>query len=225
MKRFALLAVASFALTLPVFSGPVADCTAGTLADYVALGADGCKIGGYRVFDFLEGSLSIGTGPIALTDITVTPVAGPSRGSLKFSAMVSATGGAFESSIFYAVAGPLFGASLRLGRASATGTGVALAANEICLGMAFDAGGCMGDTDALIALAGDGFAIPHDFARLGVKLAGIRQSVVADAGPDGSASFGDATVTFATPEPSSLLLTAFAFAALARIRNHSRRPS
>jgi hypothetical protein len=223
MKRYAILAVTFFAASIPTLGGPVGDCAAGTLADYVALGSDGCRLGGYRVFDFLEGGLSFGTDPIALADVTVTPMAGASRSSLTFSAMAAVVDSALESSIFYSVEGPLSGASLKLGGSAAMGTGVALAATEFCLGAAFDAGSCMGDTEVLIALAADGVSIPHAFTTLGVALAGVRQSLIADAGPDGSATFGEATVSFATPEPSTLLLSAFALAALARIRNHNRR--
>jgi hypothetical protein len=221
MNRFAILALAA---SIPAFAGPLADCAAGTLADYVGLGAAGCRLGGYHVFDFLEGDLSFGTAPLALTDVMVTPLAGPSRSALTFSVRTSVLDAALESSIFYSIAGPLSGASLKLAGSSALGTGVALATNEICPGAPFAGGMCPTGTEALIALVADGFSALHASAKLGVALAGIRQSLIADAGPDGAATFGAATATFATPEPSSLVLTAFALAALARIRNHTRRP-
>jgi hypothetical protein len=224
MKQIAILAVILLAVSAPSVAGPVADCAGGTLADYVALGAGGCKLGTYHVFDFSEADLSFGTEPISLADVLVTPVVGMSRSSLKFSTMMSSTNAAFESAIFYAVAGPLSGASLKLSGSSVKGTGVGLATNEICLGDAFDSGACLSDTTALIALQTDGFADLTSFAKLGVQLAGIRQSLIADAGPDGSATFDQATVTFATPEPSSLILMACALAALVCVSKNTRRP-
>ncbi len=220
MVRIAVLLLASAGFAANSWAGPA--CIAASLSDYIALGSDGCSIGAFRVFDFSETDLSFGTERIESSGITVNPTFGGSFGSLMFSAMVESFSTAFESAILYSVSGPLVGTRLSLGEAKAVDTGVALVLQEFCLDGDFSAGFCSGVSVDQAVFQVDGDQEKSVFSPLNAKFAGIRQSIVADGGPFGSASFGSAQVTFATPEPSALLLTLGGLAGLCGMRLRRR---
>jgi hypothetical protein len=211
------------ALALPALAAPVTNCTDGTLASYIALGSDGCQLGAYRVFDFHEISPSVGADQIASSAVNIMSATGANFGSLTFSASVQSITTALESPFLYSVAGPIFLGGLTLDRATASGDGVALVTQEFCIGGSFSGGICMGTNIPQTVFQVDGDQELSAQALLSTQLANIRQSIVVDAGGAGSATFGQATVTFATPEPGAALLAASALASLIFFKR--RRPS
>jgi hypothetical protein len=206
--------IALVVLGVPALAGPIASCTDGTLASYIALGSDGCQLGVYRVFDFQEISPSFGADPISSSAVSIMSATGANFGSLTFSASVQSITTALESAFLYSTAGPIFLGGLTLDRATASGAGVALVTQEFCVGGSFSGGICMGTNIPQTVFQVDGDRELSAQAFLGTQLANIRQSIVVDAGGTGSAAFGQATVTFATPEPNAALLAASALVGL-----------
>ncbi len=202
------------ALALPALATPVADCTDGTLDSYIALGSNGCQLGAYRVFGFQEISPSFGADPIASSAVSIMAANGANFGSLAFSASVQSRTTALESAFLYSIAGPTFLGGLTLDQATASGSGVALVTQEFCVGGSFSDGICTGTNIPQTVFQVDGDQELSAQALLSTQLANIRQSIVVDAGGAGSATFGQATVTFATPEPGAGLLIASALASL-----------
>ena len=210
---------ATFALCTPASA---AVCGAGSLADYLALGAGGCQVGGLTFSGF---SVDTFPGPtaqqIAPGSISLSPLANglalSSAGPLD-----AAAGELLGLRLLFAVSAPsLVGGSVALGDPySVSGDGVITAyldAAAAGLAIATLADG-LADTPASFASAP--FASYSSFLELGI-----------DGGTAGSASLGPqlASVTFATtavnavPTPGTASLSLLALLALACSRRAAGR--
>ncbi len=77
--RFCLPAVLAFAFSFTASAAPIT-CATGNLADYAALGSDGCIVGDklFNNFVFFGNSSGTGVTPVD-TDVTVSPLVSPSN--------------------------------------------------------------------------------------------------------------------------------------------------
>ncbi len=201
------LTLAALAAT-PLLAAPLA-CATGTLADYVALGATGCRLGSFIVTGFEETSITGSADRIAASDIEVRPDFNANSGSLLFFFAFGTATQFLENRFLYSVSGPLTFAALDLAGATASGTGATLVTQELCAGGTYASGFCPANEFVQAVFEVDGVEELRSFTDLGsVPALTVRQSISIDAGPAGQASFAASTATFGTPEPGSLLLIA-----------------
>jgi hypothetical protein len=206
-------------------------CVPGTLASYVALGAQGCSAGSSLLsnFEILSGiNLS---SPISPSAINITPIVSATDIGLTLNVSANATGGAIlESLISYRISGgPFTAGSISAGGTSTTGNGAVTDIQNFCLGGSFGPSGVTGcstgQTGSLLLL-GDG-SVSQSFAA--ATSLNVTDDITFDSGGSGtgnSAAGGVFTDRFTSapasvPEPGTLtLLIAGAFSyAFIRLRN------
>ena len=225
----ALLGVASDAAASP--------CLPGTLADYISLAA-GCQIGATTFAGFYVAPGETFATPIDPNVILVTPSGSPSDPGLLFTLNATASPANLLEAFFHfqvtaGLGATLTGAGVTLGGASATGDGVALLVEDLCIGGTFaplEPTLCSGAPDAMIAFATELDALTDD-GRLfaGIDFIDVFADFSVDGGLSGTAVLGSGLLRFATtaspaPEPSVLALLALAMAAaLARRRPRASR--
>ncbi len=195
-------------LTALVSFGAPSNCASGSLSDYLALSSDGCQLGTRVLSDFsLEDLLSFAT-PIDPTDVQVTPSAAGPIGSLLFTFNTSAaTAELFQSALQFTVApNSPEKVDLQLIGATATADGATTGVADLCSDV-FLGGVCFGlPQPVLITLVTESANIPLASGSIG-PLASyhVRQDIVVDGGPSGTAALQSSQLTFtAIPEPSTL---------------------
>lgn len=224
MRKVVLAAV--FVFTLP-WSGQAAPlCVAGTLADYIALGAGGCEVGQATVAGFMSTSLLGGAVEILPGDVNVTPDAGGT--ALDFGLGLSAgSGQLLDILILYSVSGGSFTSNLlSLSGAAASGDGVVTAVGDTCVGGTFAGGDpttpCSGNPLSLIVLRDQiGLISPANATFAPSSFFDVFTAITIDGGLSGAAALnGTVRNAFASvPEPSLLIIVGSGVcAALARRR-------
>jgi hypothetical protein len=210
-------------------------CVSGTLASYVALGAQGCSIGSNLLsgFDILSGIN--GSTLISPSDINVTPVMSASDIGLTLSVSSNASGGAIlEALVSYRISGGSYLAgSISASGTSTSGNGVVTDVQNFCLGGSFGpdgVSGCSTGRSGNLLLVGDG-AVSTSFAS--ATSLSVTDDITFDSGGSGSgnrAAGGIFTDSFTSglasiPEPCtlSLLIAGSLSLAFVRFRNGNRR--
>jgi hypothetical protein len=224
MRNYLLAAAFVLTVSVPSPAAPVA-CVAGTLADYIALGTDGCTLGPATVADFESGVLLLSAVEILPADVTVTPLAGI---GLDFGVTRSAAAGdLFDILIRYSLSGAsLSENTLSMTGTSATGDGVVLAIEDKCTGGTYagaDPTTPCSDTPVTAIVVQDAFGlVSPDVVSFPVRsFFDVFVEIPVDGGLSGSAEIDGAVRTaFASaPEPSMMLILGFGLAAaLARRR-------
>jgi hypothetical protein len=160
--------------------------------------------------DFIQVPLTSGSTPIDPASVSITPSVLGTTASLQFAFNAAAAGGlALESFINMRVKPDTFApdlVDLRLVGATATGDGVVLGIAELCDGFILDV--CFGIPQSVVASHTNLGTIPAIPATLGTLSDAyeLRQDVVIDAGPSGTASLAAVELTFTTiPEPATVL--------------------
>ena len=132
LKR--LLAIALLAASPAVLAAP---CLPGTLADYISLGS--CEIGATQFAGFASLSdLPAGSTPIPATAIAVTPLMAIANPGFTFTLNAAASASEILSTLiqFQVLAGvglTLGGGSAAIAGSSATGDGVSLLIEDLCI--------------------------------------------------------------------------------------------
>jgi hypothetical protein len=218
MRRLLLGAV--FVLAIPGLGTAAPLCAAGTLANYIALGAGGCSIGSVSFFDFSAGTVLASATPIAAADIAVSPLA--IGVGLDFGFNVNALAAdLFDVLIGYSVDGGLFGTNtLSMTGSSVTGDAAITAIEDKCIGGTYAGSdpstACSGTAlfPALLVIDVDVFEQLSDTAAFAPSsFFDVFTEITIDGGLSGSATlngtvtnqFGEANVA-AVPEPSAILL-------------------
>lgn len=224
-----ILAAALFFLAPAVAALP---CVSGTLEAYIALGS--CEIGdtSFSGFETLA-DLPADAMPIAASDIQVVPLAPPADPGFLFDMDVSALAGELWSVLFrFQVSGMISGARAVLSGAAATGDGVALLVEDLCIGAMFATppSGCAGDASVLIAFADASFSeIDVTTAFVKTALLDVVANPIVDGGPDGTATLGSVSLSFvaapgtAVAEPPTPILFLSALVLLVAFTAHARR--
>lgn len=209
MKHWVFLASAIVLLTQSILAAP---CTSGSLANYIALGATGCTIGGNTLYDFQTLSGTAFATPIATQGITINPLGGAYNPGISVSTQMTAASGKLLEALFtYRISGNLFvGDSITLSASSETVDGAVTDIQNYCAGGTFGSNGvsaCTGLAGSLLALDGVTNQASSSFSR--TSFLSITDDFTLDGGLAGSASGGTFADSFtAVPEPSVFLLTA-----------------
>ncbi len=217
---------------LGVASGAAASpCLPGTLSDYISLAA-GCEIGTTTFAGFYVAPGETFATPIDPNLVQVTPTGSASDPGLLFTLNAAASASTLLEAFFhfYVSTGPgvsLTGARAMAGGASATGDGVALLVEDLCIGGVFaplEPVLCSGLPDAMIAFATELDSLADASLLFGsVDFIDVFAALSVDGGLSGTAALGSGLLSFATtaapaPEPPMLSLAAFALAVLAVVR-------
>jgi hypothetical protein len=221
---FLLLVLAASAFAAPL------DCVPGTIADYAALGSEGCLIGTKQVSGFAIPPLPGFGEEIPSESILVTPLLTPMNEGLRFTYSQTADAARIlESLVMFQVAvssGLIGQATLSITETTATGDSVVTATSDVCSG-SFDNFVCSGPVLSLatFAIGGDSLTnIRGSFAA--VPGLSVLLDAVADAGLSGSATLGSAELRFQTiPEPATFTTVGCMVAAVLVLRRYSRRPN
>jgi hypothetical protein len=209
------------------FGGP---CIPGTLLDYLSLDPfTGCDLNQVQFSNFFLGELQNGATEIDPASIQVTPSGGLDTATLLFTLNVDASAGElFESSFHFSAAhSPLNGASITLGSPQAAGDGVAIGILDVCAEGSFlgvEPIGCSGSPGTAIVAASDFDTVFSDGVSFpGSSFFDVFVDLTVDGGLGGFASMDSAAVTVTTPEPSTMLVIAFALAGLSVLEARRRR--
>jgi hypothetical protein len=222
MVRLVILAVA---ISAALIAAPM-DCTPGSLADYLLLPADGCRIGPAVVSDFFNAGVLPGSTELSPALISVTPLAGGSAPGFRFAYGAAAgPGEVFQSVVQFLVSMPLTGfGTLQMGNSAVTTGGAAAVTSEFCFGTFIGDGLCDSSTEVLGV-----FDIGDDsdkFDRRGfppTAAFAVRLDAVADGGLNSSASLEAAELRFGqVPEPSTATTVCIALAAAGALRYRRR---
>ena len=196
-------------------------CVTGSLADYIALGPDGCTIGANTVANFTILIGISGADPISPADLTISPLADTFHPGLQTSTDTSASAGDLLEAFFrYDIFGSTYVASaITLGGSSESGDGAVSYVQNFCAGGVFALGGlsdCTGIPGDLVTLDG---TQNQDSAALGpVSFLNVTDDLVFDGGLAGSASGGLVSDRFtAVPEPSTFLFMGLGLAFTMRL--------
>lgn len=189
-------------------------CVDGTLASYIALGANGCTLGTNTLsgFHILSGQAS--ATPIDPGMISITPLGGVPDPEFTAAFNATASTGMLAEAIFtYRISGNLYsGSSINLAGSLATNDGTVTDVQNFCAGGTFGQDGlsnCTGAPGTLIVVnSGKDQATFPSTAFLNVT-----DDFTLDGGASGSASGGSITDRFtAVPEPLTFLFTAMGLA-------------
>ena len=204
-------------LAMPAGSAAAPICVSGTLSDYMALGSDGCTIGGATVSDFASSVLLLDATEIVASDVNVIPLS--SGIGLDFGVMQSADAAdLFDILIRYSLAGlAINGNSLSMTGSSAAGDGNVTAVEDKCIGGSFagtDPAAPCGGIPVTLIVAEDAFGLvspdtetfPSEFA----SFFDIFTEITIDGGTSGSAALNGTVrnefLPAAVPEPAMILL-------------------
>jgi hypothetical protein len=227
------LLIAALAIAISAPAAPI-DCTAGTLADYLALPLEGCRVGTADFTEFTLGELSAGSQVISPASISVTPVFDLLRPGLLFGYHTTATGpDILQSVIEFLVTSPdpphfTFG-TLQIAGSSADGGGVALVTSDLCLAGFFVGGVCSASSEFLTTTDAGFFSQTFDRRDFASQSSiAVRHDMVLDGAFDGVASLGTAELRIgevaAIPEPATVS-TVFAaiLGVIAAVRRRRQR--
>lgn len=215
MKLLGTLVLASLS-GIGLTAAPVA-CTSGSLASYLALSLDGCTVGGLQFKDFTLLPVDASATAIAPADVTINPSLMGLTSTLDVVLGVSVVADEVLNIVFGYLVMPvnssqsIISAGLNLGPATALGTGVALAFQDLCASGTFMGGMCTGAASNQAVFQVDG---EQDLAKMtsfnpGIGGLKVEFDVIADGGPAGSATLSSASNSFtATPEPATPSLVA-----------------
>ncbi|MEX2262706.1 MAG: PEP-CTERM sorting domain-containing protein [Bryobacteraceae bacterium] len=206
---FLFATVVHAALAVPI------DCLPGTLADYIALPADGCQLGPAVFSDFVNPGVLPGSTEISPGSIGVNPLFDPLQPGLLFTYGADAAGPTvLQSVVEFLVSSPsppgFVFASLEITGNSVTDPGLALATSELCF-TGFIGGICTGSSQVLAAFDIGFDSSTFDSRGLApLSALAVRHDVVVDGGLSGSASLATAELRFgrlnAVPEPATAAL-------------------
>lgn len=198
-------------------------CVADSLAGYVALGAEGCELGGATFAGFSSAPSFFGGDEVAAADISVVPTVTAQGPRLDFGLDVMAGAGDVAGVVIgYSGMASFTGLTLSMDGAQADPPdAVVTAVADICLDGSFagDPTTCSGMPDALI-VAQDFVGPTGPDARMFAALViAVLLDITVDGGVLGSASLdglvtNQFVVAQAVPEPAVLLLMGFGFGVL-----------
>lgn len=205
MKVWVLLTAA--ALLPPVSRAATVDCMAGDLQGYINLGADGCRVGTARFFDFFNAGPVGSATEVPANSVTVDPFGSSLTPGLNFGVNVTAGAGQLLQTRFgYSVEGilgaPLFNALLGMTGTTVAPDGAATAVQELCPS-AFVADLCSaGPQTAIVFDIGIDALLSTSVATPSPGTVYVLTDIVADGGTAGSAAIGSVSNQFTiVPEP------------------------
>lgn len=187
--QFGWLIFASLAV---VQMAPAAQCAAGTLASYAALGAGGCSIGNSVLANFSLGNPLNGAVNIPPSALKIVPAGGASNPGLIITANITATSGqTFSTLVNYTITGGSYTSdTITLSNASATGNGAVTDIQDFCRNGNFQpptfVSQCPGGEGpgSPLVVVGNGSAT----ASFAATSLGITHNLVIDGGVTGTAS-------------------------------------
>jgi hypothetical protein len=201
------LVVLCLAMASASFAAPVS-CAAGSLADYLSLGAEGCSVGTTVFREFVNPGVLPGSTELVPGEIVVTPLMDPLSPGLAFTYDATADPGLVLQSVVEFVVfslSPLQYGSLRMtGNSAAPGSALAVT-SEICT--APQASACLAAPEVLGVFDVGVDAVTFDSRYfLPASLLRVRHDAVLDA-VEGAVSIGTAELRFAAvPEPGTQML-------------------
>lgn len=222
--RLVLLVVSGAVLSALSLCGAPA-CTDGTLASYIALGADGCTIGTNTLAGFQVVSGTAGATELAPLEVAIHPSGGDFDPELTVGVDTSAAANTLLEVIFsYSISGNPYAANaITLSGSSETGDGAVSYVQNFCADGTFDAAlDCSGVPGALVTVDG---AQNQDSGPVHPASPLVQiDDLVLDGGLAGSASGGTFTDRFsAVPEPFPFLLTGLGLALGIAIKSRRAR--
>lgn len=231
-----LLLACAFVLAIPAAGAAGPACVAGTLVDYIALGAGGCTIGTATLGGFSAAQSLAGGVALSPAGITVTPTAIGSGHRLDFGlSALAGPGDLLGLLIGYSVIGLApTRAGLEMAGSAATAAsnpfdtgGVVTVVEDLCLGGAFAPFPLCSGAPAFQSVVHDAAgAFPVSKLALGpsAPFFDVFIDIAVDGGTGGSASLnGPVTVQF-VPEPAPVALFGLALVAVC-LRLRRRAPA
>ena len=200
-------------LAAPSLGNAAPLCVAGTLDQYIALGASGCSVDSATFFDFTASVLLAGADPVAPANVTVSPTPGI---GLDFGvAQAAMPTELFDVLIGFSISGATLGQNvLSMAGSAATDDGNVTAVQDLCIGDVFagpDPGApCLGAVETSIVVQ-DAFGLVSPDTKLfpPASFFDVFVDITVDGGVFGTSALnGTVTTVFrpAAPEPAALLL-------------------
>ena len=214
-----LILAGALIVTLPSLGNAAPLCVAGTLDQYIALGAGGCSVGPATFFDFTASVLLPLADPIAPSSVTVTPTAGV---GLDFGVNQTADPlDLFDILIGFSISGtPISQATLSMAGSSASNDGNVTAVEDVCVGDEFlgsDPGApCLGSVQTLIVVQDAFGLVSPDKKVFSVdSFFDVFVDITVDGGLFGTSALeGTVSAVFQVPEPQTVLLVIVGLVAL-----------
>jgi hypothetical protein len=215
--------------TLVTAFGVPMDCVSGSLADYISLPEEGCRIGQTVFSQFLDPGPLPGSEPIDPASVLIDPVMDPISLGLLFTYNATAGPGMVRQSVVeFFISSP---AEFQYATLQMTGNdvdigSVVVVTSEICDFIFL--GGCEG-TPEVLGVFDDGInTAAADIRSLSARrIFAVRHDMVLDATFGTSAAIGSAELRFAVPEPATgaVVFAALTAAFVVRLRRRSPRPN